>query len=257
MLDDLMPQDQIAHHVGSPQVQVAVPQPQRLVDVCLLGHAERGSAGGVEDGDRVRGHLDVTCRQVGIARSRRAQADGTHNLYDVLCVQLRGHSVSRLGRLRVHHHLSDPIPVANIYEYQSAVVPLPVDPPLEHCRGARVFGSEFPAGSCSLHFLPYSLWISRPAFGPSLVSTCNSTVSLASRRRQFEPGPRVPGGELPSRDSNSRQSPRLRRSPEGRNPEAPGKRTKCRTKFARGSMTCAKPALAQVAETHRGRQIRV
>ena len=111
----------VALHLRPPQVEPAVADPQRLVDV-LLVELERQRLGARDDPELVHLQLDLAGRQVrvdGVGRPRRDLALGAeHELVPDLVRDLR-----RLGSaLGVDHELRKPALVAEVDEDEPAVV---------------------------------------------------------------------------------------------------------------------------------------
>ena len=114
-------------HPVAAQVEPAVPEAQRLVDV-LLVELERQRRRAREDAQRVDLDLDLAGRQVRVDRLGRARDDLALGLQDELVADLvrdRG----RLGRaLRVDDELQLPGVVAQVDEDEAAVVAARVGP---------------------------------------------------------------------------------------------------------------------------------
>ena len=163
MLDDLVAQDQVLGHLGAAQVEVAVAQPQLLVDVALVGDRERRGLQRVQHRQRVGEHLDLAGRQVRGSRCRAASADLALDFEDELGAALAGEGV-RLGRaLRVEDDLhqtrrSRRSRRSGRRDRGSGGANL-AEGPSDRCRGA-----DLAAGMSSSHGGYYIVSLSAPAW---------------------------------------------------------------------------------------------
>ena len=129
-LHDVVAQDQVGEHRRAPQVEVAVLQAQRLVDLAalrgldlegrrlrLVQHLELGDA-----------DLDLAGRQLRVHRLGATRDDGAARREDELGADRLGQRVRRRGRGRIDDELHDAAAVAQVDEDQLAVVAPVRDP---------------------------------------------------------------------------------------------------------------------------------
>ena len=144
--DDAVPKHQVLRHPVAAQVQVAVSQPCRLVDVRLLVDGEGGRERRVEDRRAARGHLDGSGVEVRVLGPRLAGHDLAFDLEHVLTAYLRGDLEGFGSVLGVEHDLHQAGRVAQVDEDEAAVVAAAVHPPGERDRLAGVLDPECPRG---------------------------------------------------------------------------------------------------------------
>ena len=177
--DHLRPQPQVPLELRAAQIQPAVAEPERLVDV-LLVELERQRCRAGDDRQVVDGQLDLA--------GLHARVDGLGRARDELAARLQDELVAdlarELGRMRralgVDHELRDAGRVAQVDEHEPAVVSSPRSPAGERQRAANPVCARLPA-----HHVP-------PAHGESLetTSSCASGSSgCPGARRVAESGP--------------------------------------------------------------------
>ena len=125
--------DAVAHnhrlvHALPPEIQVAVLQAQKLVDIRVHDDVERWCLRLVENGDRVRPHLYLARREVGVHRTLGPTSHRALDLQNVFAAGDIGHGVGLGGLLGVEHHLGQPVVVPQIDKDEASVVAPAVDP---------------------------------------------------------------------------------------------------------------------------------
>ena len=126
--DDLVAQHQILRHARPADVEIAVLEPQHLVD--LIGRArnvEGRVLGRVEDRHLVGDHLDVAGGEIGVAQTFGARRHLALDLHDELAARLR-RNVVRRSLVAVDGDLRQSKAVAQVDEDERAVVAAAVDP---------------------------------------------------------------------------------------------------------------------------------
>ena len=188
--DHLRPQPDVPLQLLAAQVEPAIAQAQRLVDV-LLVELERQRRRAGDDRQLVDGELDVTGRHLRVDRLGGARDELPARLEDELVADLsceRG----RLGRsLRIDHELRDARSVAQVDEHEPAVVATAGRPAGECHRPPGMLEPRLaahhvpPAHAESLETI--SAWSigssSRPGCRSDAVSDPTTTMCAAPRRR--------------------------------------------------------------------------
>src|SRR5688572_11168747 len=188
--DHLRPERQVALHPRPAQVEPAVAQAQRLVDVFLVElERERG---------RARDDLELLDLELDLARGQlRVDVLGRppHDLALGAQDELVANRVRRLDgarcQLRVDHELADPRAVAQVDEDEAAVVAPAVRPAGERQLLADVLGSDFAAHEVAPDHASNSMISSGDSTGtsswPGRRSTCplSSTTSVPRAPRRF------------------------------------------------------------------------
>ncbi len=128
-LDEARAQEQPLLHRLPPDVEVAVAQPERLVDrgVGLIDVERRGLRLG-QDLDRRGAQLDVAGRQLRVLLAGLAPVDRAVDREDVLAPDPTRQRMGRRRVGRIDHDLGDPVAVAQVEEDQLAVIAPTVDP---------------------------------------------------------------------------------------------------------------------------------
>ena len=146
--DHLGAKPQVALELLAAQVEPAVAQPERLVDVLLVELEGQRR--------RPRDDLEGVERELDFPR-RHARIDGVGRPRDDLASRLEHELVANLSRelggrrrpLGVDDELRDPAPVAKIDEHEAAVVAASRDPPGERDRPTGVLGPRLAAHEVS------------------------------------------------------------------------------------------------------------
>lgn len=135
---DLGSDPEVALHPLAPQVEVAVAQPDHLVDVVGAPvERERRRLGGRQDLDRAVLELDLTGGQVVVDRSLGPLGDGAGDAQHVLAAHVG---------VVVHHALQHARVVSQVHERQVlAVLATLGDPPAHGDGPADVIGTQLPA----------------------------------------------------------------------------------------------------------------
>ena len=183
---------EVVLHALAAQVEPAVPEPQRLVDV-LLVELERKRRRAREDAHGVDLELDLAGRQVRVDRLGRAGDDLALRLQDELVANLV-RDAGRLGRaLRVDHELHLAGVVAQVDEDEAAVVAARVGPARDGQPFADVLGAQFAAVKVA------------PAHGPVRVATTSPSATVTSwrpaARTTASPSRRITTVRAPERDA--------------------------------------------------------
>ncbi len=139
-----MAQDQVALHVRTPQVDVAVSQPDVLADREILLHQERRRARRVQDVDLLRRDFDLARRQLGVDRIVVTANYGTFNRDDEFATQQPGAGVD-VGPLLVEHYLGHARAVPQVDEDQAAQIPPPMDPTHQNDALANIARTQIAA----------------------------------------------------------------------------------------------------------------
>src|SRR5512139_1367289 len=87
-LHHLVPEQQVLQNPGPAQVDVAVTEPQSLVDIYVVLGEERWRASGSEDLEVVDGDLHPSGGQVGVDPLGRPGHDGAARPHDVFATEL-------------------------------------------------------------------------------------------------------------------------------------------------------------------------
>ena len=140
-----MAHDQHVAHLRTAQVEVAVLESQKLVDVTLLVDVERGSLRLVQDGHTFDGDLDLAGGEVRVDRLVGALRHAARHLHDPFA----SHLSREVVRLRVQVGIEDDLhyagAVAQVDENQVAVVPSPVNPSRQRNLLSLVVSSQLSA----------------------------------------------------------------------------------------------------------------
>ncbi len=186
---------QVVLHRRAPQVEVAVPEPQDLVDVVgALGERERRRLGAVEHDDRGRPHLDLARRELRVDRALGPRSDRTRDLQHPLPPDVM--DVLGLHVLRVHHHLDEAGGVPKVEEDDAPVVATRRHPTGERHLGAGVAhaqraGAARPHARRSLGHAPSFRATNRATSSARGTSTCSpvarSFTATASRVSSSRP----------------------------------------------------------------------
>jgi len=114
--------------VWAAHVQVAVLEPEGLVDLRFVVELERQRAGLVEDLHLGDLHLDRAGGELRILGSRRSRRDGpAHGQHEFRAHRLRP-GVRVATRRRVEHALGQPFPITQVDEDQAPVIPPAIGP---------------------------------------------------------------------------------------------------------------------------------
>ena len=144
-LDGPMAHDQHVAHFRTAQVEVAVLEPQKLVDFALLVDVEGGSLGLVQDGHAFDRDLDLAGGEVRVDRLVGTLRHAARHLHDPLASHLPGEVVRLRVQVGVEDGLHDAGAVAQVDEYQVAVVPSPVNPSRQRNLLSLVVASQLSA----------------------------------------------------------------------------------------------------------------
>ena len=136
--DDFVAQADDLGDAGAAQVDVAVAEPHKLVDLALVVHGEGGREGLVQDLDARGEDLDLARGHVTVDGLGRAAADRPLDGEHPLGAGSMGGLVG-LGVLRVDDDLDNAVRVAEVEEDEAAVVAAAVDPAGE-AHGAALVG---------------------------------------------------------------------------------------------------------------------
>src|SRR5262249_21316420 len=133
---------EIAQHARPAQVEVAMTQPHRLVDLDPIVDRKHGGLGHVEDLDGAVLHLDLARRQLLVLVARGTAVHRPGDAHDVL----------RSDVVRaVDHALQDASSVAHVAEREMlAVLATPVDPSADRNLLSFVLGPQL-AGPMTPH----------------------------------------------------------------------------------------------------------
>ena len=134
------PQDRL--HLGTPQVEVPVAETGLLAGLGAVLDLERRDGRLGEHLDAHRGHLHLPGREVGVHVRGRAHADDPLHRHD----ELRAQALSGLegggGLLGMGDDLHDALPVAEVEEDHTPVVPPAVHPSGQPHPAGRVRGAQ-------------------------------------------------------------------------------------------------------------------
>ena len=130
---------------GTAQVEVAVLEPKKLVDVALLVDVERGSLGLVQDRHTFDRDLDLAGRKVRVDRLVGASRHPTRHLHNPLAAHLSREAVRLRVQVGVEDGLHDAGAVAQVNEDQVAVIPSPVNPSRQRNLPSLVVTSQLSA----------------------------------------------------------------------------------------------------------------
>ena len=144
-------------HLGPPQVEVAMLQPQLLVrHVLRIGVRRYGRREAlVEQLERGDAELDLAGRQLRIRHAGGPLGDSPRDLNHVLRAQrlaLLDDGRRRIGR--IEHHLRHAVPVAQIDEQPAAMIAVGIDPAAKRYFLADMFTAQVAAGVGSQHENP-------------------------------------------------------------------------------------------------------
>jgi hypothetical protein len=156
-----MAETQVVGHLGPPEVQEAVPQPDvlgRQHRALLLGHLERQRPRGVEELGVLDEHFQLPGGVAGVLgpgdtipdhsgdRDYRLSAEGLEHPFQALAVFLPGHG------LGVEHRLGGAVRVSQVEEENSAMVSGESYPAGQLYMLSQLIGAQFSAGVCPHHF---------------------------------------------------------------------------------------------------------
>ena len=136
-----------AHHRRTPQVDVAVLQPQHLIDLDVVANGEGRRLGLVEDLERGGLDLDVAAAEVGVLGRLGALDDVAGDAQDVLAAHAGQRGERGVGAVGVgvEDDLHDAGAVAQVDEGDAAVVAAPVHPAGQRDPLADVPHAQVPA----------------------------------------------------------------------------------------------------------------
>ncbi len=152
-LGDAVAQQQRSGCLGPTQVEVAVLEPQLLVDLAGVDAAvdqERRRLGAGQHLQRVGHDLDVSRRQPRSALVVGPRAHDAGHLHHVLAAHRAGRR-ERCGRVGLDYHLGRAVAVPEVDEDQPAQVAAAVDPALQHDALAGVLTPQRAAVMRSHH----------------------------------------------------------------------------------------------------------
>ncbi len=147
-LDDLVADRQVVLKARAPQVEIAMLQAQRLVDVGLDVNGKGWDERTVEDGYALGRDLDLAGSELRVLGSRRAAPHDAANAHDVLVSDGFGDR-ERVALQRIEDRLRDPVAVAHVDEDQPAVIAPPIHPAFEKDRRPDVALRQIAAGAFS------------------------------------------------------------------------------------------------------------
>ena len=133
-----MAQDQIVPLAGAAQVQVAILEAKSFVHGCLFVDVERRRLRLGEHFQFVGEQFNGPRGQLGVGGSCRTDADFAAHGDDKLSPQFSGDDVGSGGAVRVEDHLGQAVAVAEIDEYEAAMVTTTVHPTIQHHLAAGV-----------------------------------------------------------------------------------------------------------------------
>ena len=146
-LDHPAAEHQAALHRLAPDVEVAVLEPDALVDRGVgLVDVERRGLGLGQDLDLGRLEFDGARRELRVLRAGEPWRDGSRDRDDELGSDPACLFVGRGGVRLVDDDLGDPVPIAQVEEDQLAVVTAAVDPAREARGRSRIADPELAAG---------------------------------------------------------------------------------------------------------------
>ena len=145
---DGAPGDEALRHLRATQVEVAVLEAQVFGGLDPVLDRERRRVRAVQDREGSRAHLDPSGREVRVHGVGAAGHDGPRDVDDELAPELLGEGEDcGVGQeLGVEDHLREARAVAEVDEYELAVVAAAVDPALQADRLACVGRAQGPCG---------------------------------------------------------------------------------------------------------------
>ena len=145
----LVPQRQRLLERIPSQIQITVLGAEILAAVALVLDRERRGDGLVEDVDRLKFDLNVTCVHPGVPALTLDYLTG--GLDDIFTAQ-RGRCLHQsCVCVRLKHELRDAIAVTQVNESHSAELPGPLHPTGKGHLLPDILNAEFPACVCSVH----------------------------------------------------------------------------------------------------------
>ncbi len=150
-LHDTVAHHDVAAHAIAAQVQVAILEAQKLLDVLLFGDVEGRRARGVQNLKALRVNLDLARRQVRVFAAFFSPCYWALDPKDVLASQLLSLAEGAAGLLRVDDDLNETRPVAEVDEDEAAVVSPAVYPAGQRHRLAVVRCAQQAAGVALEH----------------------------------------------------------------------------------------------------------
>jgi hypothetical protein len=109
-------------HARTPQIDVAIPESQSLIDVHFVLRWKRRRLRRREDGKFVHHDLNAACSQVGVHPLWGPSDNTSGRRYHELTPQILRLGVYRRGTLGLEDELDDACPVAKVYEDQAAMI---------------------------------------------------------------------------------------------------------------------------------------
>ena len=119
---DLVAEPQVPQHGRAAEVQVPVPETERLDGLLALVEREGKGLGLVEDPEPPDAHLDLPGRELGVDGPRRPPADRPLHRQDELGPDLTGQGVGRGVEGRVEDELGQALPIPEVHEDEASVV---------------------------------------------------------------------------------------------------------------------------------------
>jgi len=153
---------QVALHLGTAQVHVAVAQAHLLADRGMVIELKRRCVGAVEQFQLLTQHLDRPRAHGGIDGRLAARAHPSADAHRVLAAHPVG-AFKVFSGVRVENHLHDPFPVPEVQEDDAAMVAAAVDP----------------ATQC--HLLVYVGFVQHPAVVAAHKQSCRVLDGFAAR----------------------------------------------------------------------------
>ena len=126
---------EISNHLLAPKIQVAIFKAQVLADR-ILAQWKRQNIRAVKDLERIGDNFDFACRELGIFGSRQSRSNYPLDLNDVLRAKSMRDGSGIWVFLRTKNHLRDPVTVAEIDEYHTAVITAGINPAAKNGRAS-------------------------------------------------------------------------------------------------------------------------
>ncbi len=143
-----MAQHQVLRHARPADVEIAVLEPQHLVDLVGCARDVEGRVlGRVEDRHLVGNHFDVAGGEIGVAQALGPRRHLALDLHDELAARL-GRNVVRRDLVGIDGDLGHAKAVAQVDEDERAMVAAAVDPTGQGDRLADMCSIQFAAGMC-------------------------------------------------------------------------------------------------------------
>src|SRR2546421_9415375 len=115
-------------HARAPQVEVAILEAQRLVNLNAIANWERRCTRGIQYLDMLSGYFDSSSRQVWVFRSSQASHHSSANLYNVLRTHLRSNAMGLRRAFWITNDLCNTIAITYIQEDKPSMITPPVHP---------------------------------------------------------------------------------------------------------------------------------